>query len=318
MRADRLLSILMLLQARGRMTTTAIATELEVSRRTVLRDIEALSLSGVPLYTDSGHGGGVSLDEGYRSTLTGLREAEVRALFITSNAQLLSEIGLGEAADSGRRKLSAALPPPMRPAVDAIQQRVLIDSARWWHNDAQPEFWPTLQQAVFGNERINVRYTNYDGVIKERLLEPYSLVSKSGAWYLLARRNGTLRTYRVERLNSVTATGQLFARDPDFDLVAVWRAQQESFRDEFTGYLFTAEIHPDRMGFVRWISPGQHEVIGETPDGWPRVRFAMESEQMAVMRLFAIGPQTRVIAPKSLASALAAACAAMLAALRAA
>jgi predicted DNA-binding transcriptional regulator YafY len=316
MRADRLLSILMLLQARGRLTTGALAEVLAVSRRTVLRDIEALSQAGVPIYTDSGHGGGVSLDEGYRTTLTGLRESEVRALFVDGSAQLLRDIGLGDAVDSGRRKLNAALPPPMRSAVDAMQQRVYIDSARWWHSDIQPDFWPALQHAVFEDERINVRYTNYEGAINARLLEPYSLVSKSGVWYLVAKRDGALRTYRVDRVLSVTATGEHFARDPHFDLATVWQTQQTSFRGEFTGYAFTAEIQPDRMGFVRWINPGQHEVIGEAADGWVRVRFAMESEPMAVMRLFAIGPQMRILTPRSLASALKTACSAMLAALQ--
>src|SRR3982751_115398 len=110
MRADRLLSLVMLLQTRGKMTTQNLAEEMAVSRRTILRDIDALSVAGIPVYTDGGHGGGVALDENYRVTLTGLKESEIRSLFISNNNQLLKDVGLGDAAESSLLKLSAALP----------------------------------------------------------------------------------------------------------------------------------------------------------------------------------------------------------------
>src|SRR5512139_3667096 len=118
MRADRLLSIMLLLQTRGKLTAQTLAAELGVSRRTILRDIDALSVAGIPIYADGGHGGGIALDENYRTTLTGLKETEVRALFIASSNYLLNEIGLGEAAKSTLLKLSAALPERHQPSVD--------------------------------------------------------------------------------------------------------------------------------------------------------------------------------------------------------
>src|SRR5690606_34139 len=137
MRADRLLAIILLLQTRGKMTAQALADELEVSRRTILRDLDALSAAGVPIYAEGGHGGGITLDENYKVTLTGLKEAEVRSLFLSSNARLLADIGLGEAAESTLLKLLAALPVPHQPSVDHIRQRILIDPVWWWH-DLQP------------------------------------------------------------------------------------------------------------------------------------------------------------------------------------
>jgi predicted DNA-binding transcriptional regulator YafY len=179
MRADRLLSIVMLLQSHGKMTTQSLADRLEVSRRTVLRDIDALSMAGIPIYTDSGHGGGVALDEKYRTTLTGLKESEIRALFIASNNKLLDEIGLGEAAKSTQRKLAAALPAQHQSLVDHIHQRIYIDPLWWWH-DAQPiAFWSELQEAVYQDLCIEVAYENYRGEVSKRILEPYSLVAKS-------------------------------------------------------------------------------------------------------------------------------------------
>ncbi|MCB0117028.1 MAG: HTH domain-containing protein, partial [Caldilineaceae bacterium] len=133
MRADRLLAIVMLLQRRGKMTAAELADELEVSRRTILRDVEALSISGVPLYAEGGHGGGIALDEDYQTTLTGLSKAEVRALFVTGNRALLAEVGLGDAAIQMQRKLSAALPAQHQPVADHIQQRIYIDPLWWWH-----------------------------------------------------------------------------------------------------------------------------------------------------------------------------------------
>src|SRR5262245_35874665 len=185
MRADRLLTIMMLLQTRGKMTAGALAGELGVSRRTILRDIDALSFAGVPLYTEGGHGGGVALDEHYRTTLTGLQESEARTLFIASNTKLLDDVGLGEAAQSTLLELLSSLPGSYHPSLEHIRQRILIDPLWWWH-DAQPlPFWEALQQAVYEDRRIRAVYEHYDGGVVERVLEPYSLVAKSSLWYLI-------------------------------------------------------------------------------------------------------------------------------------
>ena len=187
MRADRLLSIIMLLQTRGRLTTQRLAEELGVSRRTILRDVDALSLVGVPIYSEGGHGGGIALDENYRTTLTGLQDREVRTLFVANHAPALDEIGLGEAAKSTLLKLLAVLPTSQRPSVEYIRQRILIDSAWWWRDAQPPPFWDQLQQAVYDDRCIQAVYERHDGETIERVLEPYSLIAKSSVWYLLAQ-----------------------------------------------------------------------------------------------------------------------------------
>jgi predicted DNA-binding transcriptional regulator YafY len=308
MRADRLISIVMLLQARGKLTTSALAAELGVSKRTVLRDIDALSVAGVPVYAEGGHGGGVALDEGYRTSLTGLKDAEVRALFVGTSDALLREVGLGDAVASTRRKLSAALPAQQQDAVRFITQRLYIDPQRWWHDATPSPYWAAMQEAVHTDRVIEADYENFDGELARRQLEPYSLVSKSGAWYLVAKHDGAMRTYRVERFHSVCMLTQGFDRDPAFDLPGYWQTHLGEFRTSFTGYTCVLAVHPDQMGFVRFITPGRHEVLDTEADGWTQARLQMESEDMARMIVFGMGTQARVIAPDALREAVAARC----------
>ena len=301
MRADRLLSLVMLLQTRGKMTAQALAEELGVSRRTILRDVDALSFSGIPIYSEGGHGGGMALDENYRLTLTGLKEAEVRALFLSSNASLLHDIGLGEAAESTLLKLAAALPEPHQPSVDSLRQRILIDPVWWWH-DLQPlPFWNELQQAVYEDRCIRVRYESYGGAESERVLEPYSLVAKASLWYLIARRDGELRTYRVSRLKQVTLLDQHFQRPPDFDLPAYWHEHIQDFLGTLTEYAFTLRIDSRHMASSKWYTPGRTEIL-EPPgdDGWLTARLWVESQDMAVLFVLTMGTSAAIVEPDNL------------------
>lgn len=228
MRADRLLSIILLLQTRGKMTAKALAEELEVSRRTILRDINALSFSGVPVYSEGGHGGGFSLAEEYRTTLTGLNTREVQSLFVSSNNEALRYVGLGDAGERLILKLLAALPNTHHSTADHIRQRLMIDPTWWWHDASISPFWEEIQRAVYEDRMIKAQYENFDGKIAERTLAPYSLICKSSVWYLLAERDGELRTYRVNRFHSVQLLDGSFTRRPDFDLPAFWRAHTQN------------------------------------------------------------------------------------------
>lgn len=304
MRADRLLSIVLLLQRHGKMTASTLARELEVSRRTILRDIEALSVAGVPIYTEGGHGGGVALDEKYRTSLTGLNETEVQSLFVANNNQLLHEIGLGAAAESTLLKLFAALPARHQPSADHIRQRIYIDPTWWWHEGQPMPFWVELQAAVHQDRSIRVLYENYNGEVAERVLEPYSLVSKSSHWYLVARRDGELRTYRVSRLRSVTLLDSHFQRTPDFDLPTYWQEHLDEFVSTFSEYEFVLRIHPDRLNFARWLTPGRNLILSTAADGWSTVKFQMESDQLARMLVFGLGSQGEVVEPESLKDAV--------------
>ncbi len=308
LRADRLLSIMLLLQSRGRLTTQQLAEELGVSRRTILRDVEALSFAGVPVYAEGGHGGGIALDEDYRTSLTGLQEREVRALFVTSHAPALAEVGLGEAAKSTLLKLSAGLPASQRSSVEHIRQRLLIDSAWWWRDATPPSFWDQLQQAVYEDRCIQVVYERPNGETIERVLEPYSLIAKSSIWYLLAQYQGELHTYRVARFRHITLLDAPFQRRADFDLNTYWQTHLQDFKEAASEYRFTLRLHPDRLGFIRRLVPGRYQVDG-TPDaeGWLTVRFDLESLDFARMLVFGLGRQAVIVEPPELQAAVRAA-----------
>lgn len=304
MRADRLLSIVLLLQRHGKMTADKLAQQLEVSPRTILRDVEALSLTGVPIYSEGGHGGGFALDEKYRTSLTGLNEAEVHALFVASNNQLFHEIGLGEAAERTRLKLSAALPARHQSAADHIRQRIYIDPVWWWHEGQPLPFWSELQEAVHQDRCIRIVYENYNGEIAERVLEPYSLVSKSSLWYLVAKRAGEFRTYRVTRLRKVELLPTHFQRDRDFDLPTYWQAHLGEFVNAFSEYECILRVHPDRLNFVRWLTPGRNMTVGCDEQGWSMIKLQLESAQLAKMMVFGLGAEGEVVEPSSLKEAV--------------
>jgi predicted DNA-binding transcriptional regulator YafY len=305
MRADRLLSMLLLLQTRGKTTARELSRELGVSRRTILRDVEALSYAGIPIYADGGHGGGIALDENYRTKLTGLKEAEIQALFASSSARLLQDVGLGEAAESTWLKLTAALPERHQPAVHEIRQRLLIDPLWWWHETQPQPFMADLQGAVFDDRCVQVLYEHYDGTLAERVLEPFSLVAKASLWYLIARREGELRIYRLSRFHSVTLLDDHFQRPDDFDLAAYWQSHTREFIESLSEYICTLRIHESRMNFVQWLTPGRCEILAPADaDGWLTARVRLDNLDMAKMLVFGLGKQGQVVEPPELREAV--------------
>lgn len=304
MRADRLVSMVMLLQSHGKMTTATLAEQLSVSRRTILRDIDALSLAGVPIYTEGGHGGGVTLDEQYRTSLTGLQEAEVQALFIDGDQPLLEDLGLAHASQRSQRKLAAALPAAHRAAVDQLRQRIYIDPRWWWHETTPQRFWEDLQTAVYQDRFIQVIYENYSGNVTTRTLEPYSLVAKSALWYLVAREVNHAekgwRTFRVARFHAVTLLPQLFTRDPSFDLPTYWQTHLDEFSTNFSDYQFILRIRPDRVQFARWLVPGRTQELSVDETGWVTLQFQIDNQELAQMLVFGLGEACEVIEPQSL------------------
>jgi predicted DNA-binding transcriptional regulator YafY len=304
MRADRLLSLMMLLQTRGKMTAKDLAAELNVARRTILRDVEALSLAGVPIYSEGGHGGGIALDEGYRTRLTGLNTPEVQALFVASRGEALHQVGLGTAAEGVALKLLTALPLIHRPAVDHIRQRLLIDPTWWWRDaDQSPAFWDDLQRAVYEDRIIEVIYEDYQGDRAERTLHPYSLVNKSSYWYLVARREGEFRTYRVSRVQRMTVRDEHFERLAEFDLPTYWSQHTASFTDTIEDYRFILRIRRSQMAFIRTLMPGRWEIRDQGSD-WITVHLRIETEMMAKMLVFGLGADAQIVAPSSLAEGM--------------
>jgi predicted DNA-binding transcriptional regulator YafY len=310
MRADRLLQIMLLLRARGKLTAQTLANELEVSRRTILRDIDALSSAGVPIYTEGGHGGGVALDEQYRISLNGLKEAEIRALFIAGDDRLLEEIGLGDAAASTRLKLGAGLPASHQAAVEHVRNRIYMDAVWWWHASDSPPFWDALQRAVDYDHDIRVKYRRFDGERVAYDLEPYSLVAKGGVWYLVARRRGDsegkdeFRTYRVSRLQEVTLLDTYFQRQASFKLAEFWHRHVEAFRANTPVYACTLRVQSHRMSFVQWYTPGQHQIVEVHADESFTVRLQVESLEVARMMVLGLGADAAIVEPEELRDAV--------------
>ncbi|MBZ0297076.1 MAG: YafY family transcriptional regulator [Anaerolineae bacterium] len=300
MRADRLLKLMMLLQAQGKMTAQALAKELEVSRRTILRDVDALSFAGVPVYTDGGHGGGISLDKHYRVKLNGLKESEVQALMVSMNTSLLRDIGLGEAAETSLLKLFSELPSLHEQAAKEIMSRIYIDPAWWWHGHQNLTYLSDLQRATLENRVIDMAYLKHDGGEIERTVNPYGLVSKAGVWYLVAERDGEYRSYRVSRIKYLLVRDESFERDSAFDLAAYWKSSVDEFLQDLTQYTCTLRIPDEKTNFVKWYTPGSYEVIQTSDQGWFVARFELESVEIATMLVVGLGPQTEVLDPPEL------------------
>jgi predicted DNA-binding transcriptional regulator YafY len=305
MRADRLVAITLLLQTQKKLTAQALAARLEVSPRTILRDVEALSRAGIPIYATGGRGGGIALDERYRVTLTGLKEAELHTFFISSNVQLFRDIGLGDAAENALLKLSAAVPAQYQLSIEFMRQRIYIDPLWWWHDSDPQPFLGEIQQAVYESRHIRAVYEHRHGDVTEQLLEPYSLVAKSSTWYLIARRDGELRTYRISRFHDIVLLDTHFCRSNEFDLATYWHRHLQGFASTVSDYAFTLRLHESRLPFVKSLVPGRYHIIGpNNGDGWMIAQFHLESMDLAKMLVFGLGTQVAVVEPPELHAAV--------------
>ncbi|WP_078900833.1 helix-turn-helix transcriptional regulator [Streptomyces sp. SBT349] len=311
MRAARLIKLVLLLQTRRTMTGAELAAELEVSERTVARDVLALSEAGVPVYADRGRTGGYRLIGGYRTRLTGLGRDEAEALFLSGVPSALRDMGLADAASAARLKVSAALLPEHRDAHESAAQRFHLDAPGWWQPPETPELLPAVAEAVWDDLTLTARYRRGDGATVERELEPYALVLKGGGWYLVARSGGDHRVYRVARFLEVTARERRFERDETFDLPAFWAERAAQFarsvlREEVRLRLSPAGTRVLRYATDRAAAEEAVAAVGP-PDaeGWVTVTLPVESEEVAYTQVLALGPECEVLAPARLRSLLA-------------
>ena len=302
MRADRLLSILLLLQVHRRMTAGSLAKRLEVSPRTIHRDMEALSMAGVPVYAERGTGGGWVLPNSFRTDVTGLTEAEIQALFAATPTRLLADLGLEKASDAALVKVLAALPSIGRRDAEHMRQRIHVDGAGWHQAADEVPTLPTLQEAVWLERRTRLRYRRDDGETVERVVDPLGLVAKGRLWYLVAAVDGEPRTYRVSRMQAVEILDQPAARPPDFDLAAFWAASSADLVASFPRYPITVRVAPEAVRRL-WI-PGAYarvEQVGEPEaDGWQTVRLVLQTEPEACSYVLGFGPRMEVVEPPEL------------------
>jgi predicted DNA-binding transcriptional regulator YafY len=302
MRADRLLSIMLLLQTHRRMTARALAERLEVSERTIYRDIEALSVAGVPVSAERGKGGGCTLLEGYRTNLTGLNEAEIQTLFLTQPAHLLGDLGLRQASEAALIKLLAALPPPARRDAEYARQRFHVDTAGWRQSADPLPCLPTVQEAVWQERKLRFTYARADGGTVERLVDPLGLVAKGNMWYLIGMADETIRTYRVARIRAATVTDEPCIRPPDFDLAAYWAASSATFVANLPRYPVTLRVSPGVLPSVTGAGAyGRIEANGPTdPEGWSTLHMVFDAEDEACGYIFRFGTQVEILAPEAL------------------
>ena len=306
----------MLLQVRGKMPAQALADELEVSVRTVYRDLDALSAAGVPVYAERGPGGGCALLDSYRTTLTGLTGEEVRALFMLTIPAALAQLGVGQELKAALLKLSAALPAERRRDEAWVRQRIHLDWTGWQAEEPVPHL-QTIQQAVWADRRLWLIYRRQAGPAVqrfERLADPYGLVAKAGVWHLaclpvLARASGRLRVYRVSDLLEVRLTGERFERPADFDLAAFWAgwcAEAEAWRWLFQA---TVRVSPALAAELpRHFGDRVRDQIAAAPpdaEGWITVALPFDTFESARSRLLGFGRAVEVLAPPELRLSLA-------------
>ncbi|MER7669352.1 WYL domain-containing protein [Kitasatospora sp. NPDC096128] len=298
MRASRLVTLLLLLQNRGRMTARQLAEELEVSVRTVYRDVEALAAAGIPLYGEAGHQGGYRLVDGYRTRLTGLTAEEAQAAFLAALPGTAADLGLGEALATAQLKLRAALPVELRVHAGRIQERFLLDAPGWYGDPDETPHLAGVAAAVWARRAVVLRYRRWRAPEEvERRVEPYGLVLKAGRWYLVAGGPSGTRTYRVDQVIELTPSEEEFTVPDGFGLAAYWQAYLAGFR---------ARLHTGEA-LVR-LTPEGARRLGVTPveGGWTQARVPIESVDHAHGEFLRLGAEAEVLEPAELRERIAA------------
>lgn len=311
-RAGRLLSIILLLQARGEVSARQIAEALGVSLRTVYRDVEVLGRMGIPVYAETGRGGGYRLVDGYRTSLTGLTAQESLALFLIGLPAPAASLGLTAPARAAEGKVLAALSSAHREQASRLRDRFLLDLPAWYQGAEQPPVLPELAEAVLANRRVHVRYRRWEEPREvSRLIDPYGLVVKNGTWYLVAAAGtpqSPMRTYRVSNVLHLEPVDETFERRPGFDLGRFWRGHLTDFdRRRFAG---TARIRLSAALIARIDDLGDAALqaaaaSGEVDDtGWTVTELPTESPAYAASQLVRYGGEIEVLSPAVVRAAI--------------
>ncbi|NVJ27122.1 MULTISPECIES: helix-turn-helix transcriptional regulator [Myxococcus] len=308
MRADRLVSLMMLLQTRPKRTAGQLARELQVSERTIHRDLDALSASGVPVYATRGSAGGVALLEGWKTQLTGLNRAELQALAaMSATPGGLGDLGLSAPLSSGLAKLAAALPVLQQPALEYARQRLHVDSSGWFTERESVPYLEVLREAAWLNRKVALTYRDFDGKRGRREVDPYALVLKADRWYLVAGTQKGERVYRGSRIEGARLRAETFERPARFDLPAFWREWCARFAEKRARYEVTLRLTTEAEAALRRIRPPADAPrfdAGRVEDGGKTVTVDFERESIAVGQLFEVGSGFEVVEPTALRTRL--------------
>jgi predicted DNA-binding transcriptional regulator YafY len=301
MRASRLVTVLLLLQSRGQLTAGELAAELEVSERTIHRDVDALSASGVPVYAERGPHGGIRLVDGYRTRLTGLTGDEAEALFLAGIPGPAAELGLSTVVAAAQLKVLASLPPELRARASRLVERFHLDAGDWFRASQPVPHLAALSDAVWSSTRIAIEYQRSEEIV-ERVIEPLGLVLKAGTWYVVAAVDGQFRTYRVSRVVSATPTTDRFNRPDGFDLAAYWAESTAAYERDVPRVDVEVRVRPDRVDRLRDAVGGAAFNAAETmpdpdPEGWLRLRLRLDWPGDAARTLLSAGRWVEVLGP---------------------
>jgi predicted DNA-binding transcriptional regulator YafY len=304
MRADRLLSILMMMQVRGRLTARQLATELEVSERTIYRDMLALDTAGVPVCSETGPNGGFSLIESYRTSLTGLSSDEAQALFMLSVPEAFTDLGLSGELKGALFKLAAALPERLRRDEAHVRERFHLD-ASWWQDDAHAvPHLKTVHSAVWDDCDIEIKFVPVGSVQMDLVVSPYALVSKAGLWYLVYENAGRMRVIAIARLLDVQLMETQFERNSNFDLEMFWKAWCETQQENRRQFHAHVRVYPPMQPYIAMIfGESVRRQLERNPtmvDGTIDIELRFESQIEARSRLLGFGSAIKVLAPESL------------------
>ncbi len=313
MRASRLLSILILLQLKGRASATDLAREFEVSVRTIYRDIDQLSAAGVPVYAERGRAGGFALLDGYRTRLTGFTPAEAEALLLAGVGDAAADLGIGAEAAAAQLKMLASLPRDSGASALAIAARFHLDPAPWYARTETIPCLPRLADAVWRAKRVRIRYDSWNGVVT-RDVDPLGLVLKGGVWYLVAAAKSagkppTPRTYRASNIASLKIRDQTFKRPARFNLAKYWAAWARDFETRLFSARATVRLTEEGMRMLRAAHPIAAEAASAAKpaaNGWRKADIPLEEGAHGVRLLLSLGAEAEVIAPKALRAAIAA------------
>lgn len=301
MRASRLLSILIMLQLRGRLSAEALAQEFEVSIRTIYRDIDQLSAAGVPVYAERGRSGGFALHEGYRTRLTGFTTAEAEALLLAGAGSAASDLGVGAEAAAAQLKLLASLPPDAGASAQRIASRFHLDPIDWYARDEKLDFLPALADAVWRERRVRLRYESWKEVVT-RELDPLGLVLKAGRWYLVAASKGKPRTYRASNIQAIETLDAKAQRPPRFDLARHWTQSLKDLDARLLRERAVLKLSPEGLRLLREINPAASQAanakhVACKPAGWIKAEIPIEDSPHGLRQFLRMGPEIEVLAP---------------------
>jgi predicted DNA-binding transcriptional regulator YafY len=302
-RADRLVAILLLLQSRGHVTAAEVAAELEVSERTARRDLDALGVAGLPIYSSQGRGGGWRLAGGGRTDLSGLTSAEARALFLVAGPSSSATPEVKAAL----RKLVRALPEPFRPAAEAASTSIVVDPEGWDGRGerALPPLLDDVQRAVVEGERVVLSYRARDGAETERVVDPLGLAAKGRFWYLVAGTEAGLRTFRLDRIGGVIPTGGAVVRPDGFELAEAWRLIADEVEQKRSPVAATLWVAPDMLPWLRGAVGRQIRIGGAGPDGRIEAELRGYNIRALAAQLAGFGSAVEVVTPPELRDLLA-------------